>query len=298
MTMISMGLDVGGTYTKGAVFYEGSQNEHSDVYYYESKSQGNKNELLENFVSIILDLLGKAAIKGSVKQIGLAFPGPFDYERGISLIQGLRKFEHLYEVNLKEALLEKLIENDGASFKETNLFFINDAQAFAVGENRLSKVTKGAYFTLGTGLGSTFIEQGQPVKGEYGIPVSGMIYDVPFFEGLIDEYLCEKGLVTIATAFGLKNQTGKELFLAAEEGQLAAQEAFHVFGRLIGLAIRPYVTEMKPSEIVFGGQVSKGFAYFSQGIREVLSEVLELSQVVIRASSDTTLRTLEGLGQV
>src|SRR5215207_3029952 len=33
------------------------------------------------------------------KKLGLAMPGPFDYENGICLIKGLDKYEHLYGLN-------------------------------------------------------------------------------------------------------------------------------------------------------------------------------------------------------
>jgi len=42
-------------------------------------------------------------------KIGIAMPGPFDYDKGISLITGLDKFEMLYKLNIKNYLLKNLI---------------------------------------------------------------------------------------------------------------------------------------------------------------------------------------------
>ena len=37
---------------------------------------------------------------GCIRCAGFAFPGPFDYERGISLIRGVRKFERIYGLDV------------------------------------------------------------------------------------------------------------------------------------------------------------------------------------------------------
>ena len=38
---------------------------------------------------------------GRIRCAGFAFPGPFDYERGISLIRGVRKFERIYGLDCR-----------------------------------------------------------------------------------------------------------------------------------------------------------------------------------------------------
>jgi glucokinase len=57
-------------------------------------------------------------------QIGFAMPGPFDYEKGISWLNGNAKYETLYGYDLKLLLAEHL-----GVYKE-NIYFINDAAAF------------------------------------------------------------------------------------------------------------------------------------------------------------------------
>src|SRR5699024_1768192 len=101
-----------------------------------------------------------------VRSIALAFPGPFDYEKGISWITGLDKFEALYGLNVKELLIKSLKEVKYFNYSNTQIFMHNDATSFAFGENNQSKADRGAYFTIGTGFGSTFIEKGKQVFNE------------------------------------------------------------------------------------------------------------------------------------
>src|SRR5262245_6712079 len=42
-----------------------------------------------------------------IDRIGIAIPGPFDYEQGISRITGLHKYEALYGLNIKDILAER-----------------------------------------------------------------------------------------------------------------------------------------------------------------------------------------------
>ena len=92
---------------------------------------------------------------GQVRNVGLAFPGPFDYERGISLIQGVRKFDRLYGLDVTESLLARL---EGAGVEECR--YVNDAAAFALGEcfcGAASGAGRVMALTLGTGFGSGFV---------------------------------------------------------------------------------------------------------------------------------------------
>lgn len=92
---------------------------------------------------------------GRIRCAGFAFPGPFDYERGISLIRGVRKFERIYGLDVAATLYPLLRECGTEEFR-----YVNDAAAFALGEC-LGGVADGAErvvaLTLGTGVGSGFV---------------------------------------------------------------------------------------------------------------------------------------------
>ncbi len=62
--------------------------------------------------------------------IGIAMPGPFDYEQGISLMKGMQKYDSLYGMNIRQILAERL------GIPGEHITFINDAEAFYAGELR------------------------------------------------------------------------------------------------------------------------------------------------------------------
>ncbi|MBJ7593551.1 MAG: ROK family protein [Candidatus Dormibacteraeota bacterium] len=81
----------------------------------------------------------------------IAIPGPFDYSSGVGLFEDVGKFDSLLNVDVGSRLRAELPHLAGG------LTFINDADAFAIGE-WLQGVAAGAArcvgITLGTGIGS------------------------------------------------------------------------------------------------------------------------------------------------
>lgn len=90
---------------------------------------------------------------------GLAFPGPFDYENGIPLMQGINKYDALYGKNLRTFLEQ--------AFPAVSFRFANDADLFGLGEYHFCgepREERVMYICIGTGLGSCFIENGALIK--------------------------------------------------------------------------------------------------------------------------------------
>ena len=59
----------------------------------------------------LLGMIGKAATEVALPGIGrwgVAVPGPFDYERGVSKIRGVAKLDALYGVDLRDRLARDL----------------------------------------------------------------------------------------------------------------------------------------------------------------------------------------------
>ena len=84
-------LDVGGTGIKGCISREGS--DVMEMYReFPAKSDGSPKVIFDHFSAIIKTLGGGRTISG----IGFAFPGPFDYSRGISLMQGIGKYDSIF----------------------------------------------------------------------------------------------------------------------------------------------------------------------------------------------------------
>lgn len=285
-------LDVGGTEIKmNGLTTEGElllPNHHHVPAY----AQASKETILTHFRSILLEWIETHQATAALRAIGLAFPGPFDYDEGISYMQGLRKYEAIYGVNLRANIQAWLAES---GYEKRPIIFENDATCFALGSfYQQTTATRGIYLTIGTGCGSGFIEAGQVVKTGYGLNAMGMIYDAPFKDGIIDDYLCVDGLRKLAEVHDYPFKNGKELAQAAYLGDVIASEIYHTFGQMIGEALKPFVREFEPQEMVFGGQISQSLSLFEDGIKQVLAPYTPS----LRRSEDSTSATLYGLKKI
>lgn len=114
----------------------------------------------------------------NVPSLGIAMPGPFDYENGISLIKGQDKYEALYQLNVKDALNEMIDQ-------PLTIRLINDAAAFLQGEvfaANLANREKVLGITLGTGLGSAIWKKGAPAY-------DADLWNSPYQESIFEEFL-------------------------------------------------------------------------------------------------------------
>lgn len=59
----------------------------------------------------------------------MAIPGAFDYENGISRMQGLNKYDAIYGIPLEREIKARVPELGSARF-----LFLHDIEAFALGE--------------------------------------------------------------------------------------------------------------------------------------------------------------------
>ena len=81
-------LDVGGTEIKGSV--SDRNGVRTKIRKFPAQAQKSTEKILDNFAKICRELMREA--DGSVVGVGMAIPGPFDYENGISRMQGLNKY--------------------------------------------------------------------------------------------------------------------------------------------------------------------------------------------------------------
>lgn len=311
-------FDVGGTFSKGMLFSADGQPLLENIVVYDSKSQETPAKIVKNFVAMLDGLIKQGGQRVGTRQVQvaglrLAFPGPFDYNQGISYMVGLNKFDALYGLNLRKMLTQELHMSKLDLSENFSITFLNDAVGFALGEyfdddkdtsgknfvaeldshdgkSDVESITRGGYFTLGTGFGSTFISDGRILRGQGKLPESGMLFDEPFLDGRIDDYLSARGLTQLTRdPFGQEMDL-KELARLASVQNEKACATFAEFGKRIGQALRPYLTGLNVQELVFGGQISKSFNYFKEGLAEELPACLQL-----RASADTSKSTLRGL---
>ncbi len=203
--------------------------------------------------------------------IGIAFPGPFDYEQGICYIQGLSKFESLYGMNLKTAFNERLKLEAGEwaeALQEADIRFEGDARLFALGVSMVFPEARFISLTLGTGLGSAFIDHSTILELGTGVPENGWLFNRPFRDGTIDDAFSRRGILQIAEELGAlaPGMDVLELADAARLGKALFQKVFTEFGTRLAEMLTPYVASYKPDFIVLGGQISKSYDLFGPAL--------------------------------
>jgi len=104
MRNIILGADIGGSHITTALIDLNTGQLLKETLRREPvNSQGNIDEVLNSWVNSITNSFINYS---GPKRIGMAMPGPFDYQKGISYIKGLQKYDSLYGLNVKEALLK------------------------------------------------------------------------------------------------------------------------------------------------------------------------------------------------
>ncbi len=150
----------------------------------------------------------------------------------------------------------------------------NDANAAAIGE-QVYGVAKGMkdfmMVTLGTGLGSGFVANGELIYGHDGfagelghtiIEPNGRLCGCGR-KGCLETYASATGMEQTALEMSGKKHTSKSVAEAVERGEQWAFEAFDFTAQKLGLALANSVAITRPEAIVlFGGLAQAGDILF------------------------------------
>ncbi len=140
-------------------------------------SKADAKSILQEWTNNMKACLSK--IDNPVQAIGIAAPGPFDYENGIPLMKGQSKYDELYQMPVTEPIKE-FIGNENL-----DILYINDAAAFLQGEVYgcgLENEDCILGITLGTGLGSAVWNNGEKA-------FDADLWNSPYQDDIFEEYL-------------------------------------------------------------------------------------------------------------
>jgi len=218
------------------------------------------SEVISSWAAPILEANHRMGFKP--ERIGIAMPGPFDYEKGICQIRGLGKYEQLYGLNVKDLLAAAL------NITASDIRMVNDATAYLIGEH-LQGSGKGAAsvlgVTLGTGLGSAWYMNGELTEGD--------LYCFPFREGVAEDYVSTRWLLkAYAEQTGLRLESVREMSVAAREGDKAAAELFRQLGESLGEIIVQRFSPALPERVVIGGNIARSADLFMPYCRKIVQE--------------------------
>jgi glucokinase len=228
-----------------------------------------------------------ARIRAPHARWGVAIPGPFDYETGMGRFHDVGKFEQLSGIDVGAAL------RAGLQPPPTGVHFVNDAIAFALGEWASGPARGGrrvVALTLGTGIGSAFLDGGRPVTTGPWVPPQGRA-DLLTSRGRPLEYLVS----TRAILAAYRDQHGPALGVAgiaqrAEAGDPVAGRVFIDAYRTLGAALAPYIHAFQAEVLVIGGGISAAWPLIEPPLRAGLGTQ---GLPIVRAA-DTEASALRG----
>jgi glucokinase len=204
---------------------------------------------------------------------GVATPGPFDYARGVSLIRGVAKLDALYGVDLRAELSSAL------ALRPDDVAFLNDADAFLLGEwwtGAAQGHQRAIGVTLGTGLGSAFLEGGRIVETDPRVPAEGRLDLISFRGAAVEDTLSRRGL---RAAYGADDPDVAEIARRARAGEQRATAVLRGFGRALGEFLAPWLARFDPTCLVIGGSMARSWDLWSNDFRAACAPAARLGSL-------------------
>ncbi|MCB0596926.1 MAG: ROK family protein [Lewinellaceae bacterium] len=285
---LAIGVDIGGGHIlSAAVDIAGKIILEDSRSYVHVNNKGSLEEIMQAWARCInqsLSGIGPSRING----IGFAMPGPFNYRTGMAMFEGNDKYEALYEVSIADELKPWL--NLG---QEVELRFMNDATSFAVGcawAGEASKYERAVALTLGTGMGSAFIEKGIPIVNRADVAPHGSLWHLPVREGIADDYFSTRWFVKNYNARFGASETGVKAIAEAARAEPEARALFVEFGRNLGNFLAPWLKKFSAQAIVLGGNVTGAYDLFGEPLSAALAgNGLDVSLEISNLKEDAAL---------
>jgi glucokinase len=216
----------------------------------------------------LLNIWSKAAKQAqqnaAIHHIGIGMPGPFEYETGVSKLE--HKFAALYGINVGQALQAYLDT-------QAPIYFGNDASLFGLGEwwaGAAQGHKRVIGVTLGTGLGGGFVADGHILYSGQGIPQDGGIWNLPYLDGIAEDYVSGPSLVKRYAAKTGKPLTSHEIAQEARNGNLLAQEGYLELGQHLGNILNLWIQSFQASCVVVGGNIARSWDLFATSFENAL----------------------------
>ena len=293
MSKILIGADIGGSHISCMAV---NPVDHSIikelVVRKEVNSQADAGAILSAWSSALSELIGMIGL-GNLAGIGFAMPGPFDYPGGIAWFKGVKKFDSLYGINIRQELKQRLNLSESVPVR-----FINDATAFAIGEAWIGKAAgfkRSMAITLGTGFGSAFISEGIPVISGDEVPQDGCVWHIPYGKSIANDYFSTSWFVDRFKDLTDKKISGvKEIIdelcnrtVLHPESKIENRKSsikhplssiqhpvssiFREFGTNLGTFLAPWLNIFQAGCLVIGGNIANGISYFEGPLKTALS---------------------------
>lgn len=270
LEQLVIGIDIGGTGTKfGIVDRDGNVLFSSEI---STKKHATTESFIDELYTELSDMIERSGGSGRIKGIGVGAPNGNYYTGTIE-----------YAPNLPWKGIIPLVELMESKFK-LPVTLTNDANAAAIGEMMYGAAKDMKDFimiTLGTGVGSGIVANGQLIYGHDGfagelghtivIP-GGRHHPGTGKNGPLESYASATGVrltaielleksteESLLRAVPLDKLDSKAVYDAAVQGDKIALEVFDYTGKILGLALANAIMFSSPEAIIlFGGLTKAG----------------------------------------
>ena len=192
----------------------------------------------------------------------------------------IHKFAALNGVSVKDFFHS--LPEIGADMPVVFMHDVTDAVAGELSFGAAQGYKNVAVVTLGTGLGFSHTQNGEIQFSPLGSPATS-IYNRPYREGVLEDYASKRGFLrSYAEVRGEDNP--EELTVAmiggmCGEGNKEALQSFYNVGEILATELKPLLQELNIECLLFGGQISRSFAYFEPALKPLLDEVASLKHI-------------------
>lgn len=213
---------------------------------------------------------------------GVAVPGPFDYRSGVALYENVGKFDHLRGVDVRAGLMERFQP------APQQIAFLNDADAFGIGEYAIGAAggrRRAVCITLGTGVGSTFLADGVPVKSGPDVPPDGSCYLLEYrgrpLEDTVSRRAIRREYAAAVAQVGTVPDTAarrssevpdvQEIAGLSRAGDALAARVLQGAFAAVGEAAGPYLRRFGAEILLVGGSMAGSWDIVEPAIRNGLA---------------------------
>jgi glucokinase len=268
--MYSIGVDIGGSHITSGMFEHANKSLHKDsMAYAKVNPHASKEDILDAWYDVISQSIALRDVS-EILGIGIAMPGPFDYYNGISKMQNVDKLDALYGISVRNELAARL------AVEPSKIRFINDATAFSVAETQIGKASsysRTVAITLGTGFGSSFILNGQPVLDGELVPEGGFLFDKDHNGQMADEIFSTRGILKYYTSLCGKSVKNVQALCDLVDEDECVEQVFNWLGKVLGEFLKPHLLKFDAEVLVIGGNISKAYRFFGPSLQQVLPDI-------------------------
>lgn len=240
-------LEIGGSHVTAAVVAPGTW-DVTEVDRAKLESQAAAQEV----VTQLADAARKLPLANG---LAVALPGPFDFATGVAWYRDQGKFDQLYGFNLGAAL--------GNELGIDRLLFMNDAEAFAVGEwtaGEVRGVERCVGVTIGTGIGTAFLADGRVVRDGDTVPPGGELYKTTYAGRPLEDAISARAILRRYTETTGRTAPGvKEVADQARSGDTTAHAVLNAAFTDLANALAPWLERFGVTRTVLGGSIAGAF---------------------------------------